>query len=167
MAMKLNPKALLLSAAVMVLLAGCTTWWQQQQAWQRRQAVERCQQRRAAIEQQLGHYEVAQQTLRQIDAARYRPSAAPEPIDPEQASRYSQLDRQLDEERYNIAYSAWQQEEQQRRELWLSEQQQRRQQAKRRRSEAIEALARLEPSLVSAGAPAEAQVANLSHCGTP
>jgi hypothetical protein len=165
--MKLNPKALLLSAAVMVLLAGCTTWWQQQQAWQRRQAMQRCQQRRAAIEQQLGRYEVAQQTLRQIDAALYRPSTAPEPIDPELASRFSQLDRQLDEERYNAAYSAWQQEEQQRRELWLREQQQRRRQATLRRSEAIEKLAQIEPSLVSAGAPAEAQVANLSHCGTP
>jgi hypothetical protein len=151
--------------AALLLLAACGTWLHQQQNWQRRQALERCQKRRAAIEQQLGRFEVAQQTLRQIDTARYRPSPAPEPIDPERASRFSQLDRQLDAERYAAARNAWMAQERQRQALWRSEQQQRREQARQRRDQAIEQLGQIEPSLVSAGAPDPAQVASLSNCG--
>jgi len=154
-------------AAVVILLAGCSTWWQQQQAWERRQALARCEKRRGAIEQQLGQFEVAQQTLRQIETARYQANPAPAPIDAELASRYSQLDRQIDEERYIEALNAWKQEERGRQKLWQQEQQQRRSEARRRRSEAVSRLAQIEPSLVIAGVPSAAQVASLSNCGKP
>lgn len=168
MAPKPAPQPWVLAIATVLLLAGCGTWWQQQQqAWQRRQDHERCLKRRSAIERQMALIRADQQTLRAVEAESYKPSPAPRPIDPELASRFSQLDRQLDEERYNAALSAWKQAEEQRRQRWQLTQNERRQRLKTQLARHAASLAGLDRRLVSAGQPDPVQIARLSTCQAP
>ena len=166
MAPKLAPRLWVLFMAAL-LLAGCGTWWQQQQAWQRRQAQERCLKRRSAIEQQLALIRSGQQALRAMAAQIYRPTPKPKPLDPQLASRFSQLDRQLDEERYGAALTAWRLDEQQRRKRWQRSQRERRQRLEAQLNRHLVALAGVDPGLVSSGQPDLAEIARLSDCGAP
>lgn len=167
MALKLNRSLWVAAVTAAIFLAGCGTWWQQQQAWQRRQSYERCQKRRVAIEQQLSQIDRAQDSLRKIEAERYQASPAPKPIDPELASRFSQLDRQIDEERYLAALSTWKQQEQQRLAQWQKQQQQRRDEAQLQRTAAISKLTTIDTSLMKNGTPDAAQLDRLRTCAKP
>jgi septal ring factor EnvC (AmiA/AmiB activator) len=63
------------------------------------------------------------------------------------ASRYSQLDQQLDNERYIAELDAWRLREQQRRQRWLEGQNARKQHVQQRLNEHQRELSALEPRL--------------------
>ena len=164
----LGLRPLVVALAVTVLLAGCGTWWQlQQQALQRRLAVERCRQKRASIDQVLDQAKVEQQAVDRLAAEVYRPTAAPPAPDPELANRYSQLDRQLDEERYTQQREAWQASETLRRQRWQRSWQQRRQRAKQRLAVHIADLRTIDAKLVRNGRLDAAAIAQARRCPTP
>jgi hypothetical protein len=59
------------------------------------------------------------QALATIKQDRFIPPAIPTPIDPELAERYSQEDRELDEERYQSSLIVWEKMNAERYRLWL------------------------------------------------
>jgi hypothetical protein len=59
------------------------------------------------------------QALATIKQERFVPPAKPTPIDPELAERYSQEDRELDEQRYQSSLLVWEQMNAERYRLWL------------------------------------------------
>ena len=59
------------------------------------------------------------QALATIKQDRFIPPAKPTPIDPELAERYSQEDRELDEERYQSSLIVWEKMNAERYRLWL------------------------------------------------
>ena len=59
------------------------------------------------------------QALATIKQERFAPPAKPTPIDPELAERYSQEDRELDEQRYQSSLLVWEQMNAERYRLWL------------------------------------------------
>ena len=59
------------------------------------------------------------QALATIKQERFVPPAKPTPIDPELAERYTQEDRELDEQRYQSSLLAWEQMNAERYRLWL------------------------------------------------
>ena len=59
------------------------------------------------------------QALATIQQERFVPPAKPTPIDPELAERYSQEDRELDEQRYQSSLLVWEQMNAERYRLWL------------------------------------------------
>jgi len=137
----------LLSVSVVLLLAGCSPWWQRQPADRDSAAQQQCraaEAERLALERQRQADTGALVTLA---AEPYQPSPAPRAPDPELASRYSQLDRELDDERYASELEAWRQREQQRRQRWSDQQRQRRQRLQQRLDEHSRASAALEPRL--------------------
>ncbi|NDC13974.1 MAG: hypothetical protein EBZ76_01860 [Synechococcaceae bacterium WB9_2_170] len=66
-----------------------------------------------------------QNELRQLRAETFIPPAKPTPIDPELAQRYTQEDRDLDEERYQRSLRDWEQLHAERYRLWLADHTQR------------------------------------------
>jgi len=140
------PLPWLLVASVVLQLQGCSPWWQRQPASQ-----DKLQQRCKALErerQSLAQQRQADaQGLAAIAAGVYQPSSAPKAPDPDMASRYSQLDQQLDDERYNAELDAWQLREQQRRQRWLEGQTERKQRVQQRLNEHQRELSALEPRL--------------------
>jgi len=136
----------LLLASVVLLLTGCSPWWQRQPA-SRDKLQPQCKalaRERQDLEQQL---QADAQGLAAIAAEVYQPSPAPKAPDPDVASRYSQLDQQLDDERYNAELNAWRLREQQRRQRWLEGQTERRQRLQQRLNERRLGLDALEPRL--------------------
>jgi hypothetical protein len=139
------PLAWLLLVSVL-LLPGCSPWWQRQPAspdklQQQCKALDR---ERQSLDQQR---QADAQGLAAIAAEVYQPSPAPKAPDPDVASRYSQLDQQLDDERYNAELDAWRLREQQRRQRWLEGQTERRQRLQQRLNEHRLGLDALEPRL--------------------
>jgi hypothetical protein len=59
------------------------------------------------------------QALATIKQERFVPPAKPTPIDPELAERYTQEDRELDEQRFQSSLLAWEQMNAERYRLWL------------------------------------------------
>ena len=168
MAPKPGVRALVLSAAVLLLLAGCGSWWQEQQrAAQARLARERCINRRNTISERLEPIRADQRVLQSIADERYSASPQPPAPDPQNASRYSQLDRELDEERYQDELSAWRAAEEQRRARWQQAQNERRQQAEQQLSAHLKELAAIEPELVRNGQTNEPAIARVSNCDAP
>ncbi|MFM1812328.1 MAG: hypothetical protein RLZZ336_1266 [Cyanobacteriota bacterium] len=136
----------LLLATVVLLLAGCTPWWQRQPTHQDKLQLQ-CKSLEAE-RQSLEQQRLADaQGLAAIAAEAYQPSPAPQAPDPELASRYSQLDREIDEERYAAAREAWRQREQQSRQHWSDNQKERRQRLQQRLNDHSSALAALERQL--------------------
>jgi hypothetical protein len=136
----------LLVVSVVLMLQGCSPWWQRQPASQ-----DQLQQRCKALKRE--HQSLAQQRqadaqgLVAIAAEVYQPSSAPKAPDPDVARRYSQLDQQLDDERYNAELDAWRLREQQRRQRWLEGQNERKQRVQQRLNEHQRELSALEPKL--------------------
>jgi hypothetical protein len=136
----------LLLVSVVLMLQGCSPWWQRQPASQ-----DQLQQRCKALKRE--HQSLAQQRqadaqgLVAIAAEVYQPSSAPKAPDPDVARRYSQLDQQLDDERYNAELDAWRLREQQRRQRWLEGQNERKQRVQQRLNEHQRELSALEPKL--------------------
>lgn len=142
-----SPLPRLLLASVVLLLAGCTPWWQRHQAGHDSRLQAQC---KALEAQRLGLEQQRQadtQGLAAVTAEAYQPSPAPQPPDPELASRFSQLDREIDEERYAAALEAWRLREQQSRQRWSENQRERRQRLQQRLNDHSSALAALEPQL--------------------
>ena len=140
------PLPWLLVVSVLLLLPGCSPWWQRQPAspdklQQQCQALDR---ERQSLEQQR---QADGQGVAAIAAEVYQPSPAPKAPDPDVASRYSQLDQQLDDERYNAELDAWRLREQQRRQRWLEGQNERRKRVQQRLNEHRLGLDALEPRL--------------------
>ncbi|MBM5802089.1 MAG: hypothetical protein FJ077_14980 [Cyanobacteria bacterium K_DeepCast_35m_m2_023] len=151
--------------AVTLLLAGCANWWQHQQKTREQHLErERCLQRRTLISQRLVPIEADQRALAQIRAERYVPTPRPLPPDPALASRYSQLDQQLDQERYLDRLGAWRWRERQRRQRWQQTQNERATRVQRQRRRHLALLAAVDPQLVSADAIHASRVAQLSRC---
>jgi hypothetical protein len=137
----------LLLASVVLLLAGCTPWWQRQPASQDSRLQQQCQAleaQRQGLEQQR---QADAQGLAAVTAEAYQPTPAPQAPDPELASRYSQLDREIDEERYATALETWRQREQQRRQRWTDNQRDRRQRLQQRLNDHSKRLRALEARL--------------------
>ena len=165
MAYKPGARALVLSVAVILLLAGCGNWWhRQQRAAQERLARELCINRRNQISERLEPIRADQQALRDIAAERY--SGTPQPLapDPQTASRYSQLDRELDEERYQDQLAAWRWRDRQGRARWQQTQRERRQRVEQQLIAHLNALAAIDPELVHERQPDEAAITRLSDC---
>jgi len=139
----------LATAAALLLVAGCTPWWQRHPASQPEGQQQRCS-ALAAEQQQLNQQLQAEsQALTALAKKPYVPSPAPEPPDPALASRYSQLDQQLDDERYAAELDAWRLREDQRRQRWNGTQGERRQRLQQRLTDLNGRLSALKPKLGS------------------
>ena len=68
---------------------------------------------------QVAGLEPQLQALAKIKKEAFVPPAKPTPIDPELAERYTQEDRELDEQRYQSSLLAWEQLHAERYRLWL------------------------------------------------
>lgn len=165
MAPQPGPRSLLISVAVLLLLAGCGTWWQQQQrAARERLARELCRNTSAQISRRLAPITADQLALQRLSQERYIPTAAPAPPDPERSSRFSQLDRELDDERFQQQRAAWQDLEQQRRARWEQNQQQRRERVEQQLEGHLQQLAAINPRLVVGTSTNQAEIKRLSSC---
>ena len=167
MAPKAGLRSLVLAISATLLLAGCGTWWQwQQQALQRRLAAERCRQQRATIDAVLAQATADQLALKTITAEPYKPTPMPAPPDPDLASRFSQLDRQLDNERYEVQLAAWREREAQRRSRWQETQQERSGRVNNQLRQHVKALSAIDPNLVRNGRPDPVAIARARRCPT-
>jgi alkylated DNA repair dioxygenase AlkB len=68
---------------------------------------------------QVAGLEPQLQALAKIKKEAFVPPAKPTPIDPELAERYTQEDREMDEQRYQSSLLAWEQLHAERYRLWL------------------------------------------------
>ena len=166
MAPKPGPRSLVISVAVLLLLlAGCGNWWQQQErAARERKARELCIDTRNQVTQLLGPIKTEQQALARINRERYVPSAAPSAPDPAQANRFSQLDRELDQERFEQQWLNWRSQEQQRRSRWDLNQRERRGAVQERLDQHLKQLITINPDLVRGAMINTDAVARLSRC---
>lgn len=79
----------------------------------------RCLRDRGQLVAQVAGLRPQLQALATIKRERFVPPAKPTPIDPELAERYSQEDRELDEQRYQSSLLVWEQMNAERYRLWL------------------------------------------------
>lgn len=109
------------------LVGGCQVRWPWQGAPSPRhpEQLERCQREQAAALESQRVRQQLQRELKQLKAETFIPPAKPTPIDPELAQRYTQEDRELDEERYQESLRDWEQLHAERYRLWLSDHTQR------------------------------------------
>ena len=165
MAPSTGRRVLPIAIAVTLLLAGCGAWWRyQHRAMQQRLAHERCLQKRSAIAQRLEPIKADQEALATIAAEPYVPTPRPQPPDPALASRYSLLDRQLDEERHAEQVRAWTERERQRRERWLDNQRQRSARVEQQLRRHLAELAALDASLVTGDTVNRQQLNRARRC---
>ena len=169
MAPPLARRSLVISlVAAGLLLTGCGSWWQQhQQAQQRRQAHARCIEQRATLTRLNNAIDADQRALETLTAAVYAPSRRPAPPDPELADRFSQLDRELDQERHLNAMAAWNANEAERRRLWQRDQLERQRLVRLRLDAHLQELRSLDPTLVIAGQPNRSAITKRSLCPSP
>jgi len=98
-----------------VLVGGCQKAKQQPPNEQ----LVRCLRDKSQLVAQVAGLKPQLQALATIQQDRFVPPAKPTPIDPEMAERYSQEDRELDEQRYQSSLLAWEQLHAERYRLWL------------------------------------------------
>ena len=79
----------------------------------------RCLRDQGKLVAQVAGLKTQLQALATIRQDRFIPPAKPTPIDPELAERYSQEDRELDEERYQSSLIVWEKMNAERYRLWL------------------------------------------------
>ena len=123
-----TPLVLLTTLFTLVtLVGGCQARWPWQSAPYPRnpQALARCQRERAAALESQRQRQQVQNELQKLRAETFIPPAKPTPIDPELAQRYTQEDRDLDEERYQRSLRDWEQLHAERYRLWLADHTQR------------------------------------------
>lgn len=149
--------------AASLLLGGCTPWWQQQER-QQRQALEQCLDRRERLQQVQQQLDADQSALASLAAERYQPTPQPQAPDPDLASRFSQLDQLLDQERYADQLDAWRQREQPRQQRWQNNQRQRSQRVQQRLDTRLQQLKAIDPALVTATGADRAAMARLQRC---
>lgn len=158
----------LVTAVASGLLAGCGGWWRQhQRAQQRREAQERCIEQRATLTQLIGAIEADQRALKTLTEQVYTPTRRPPPPDPELADRFSQLDRELDQERYLKQSAAWNASEAERRRLWEQGQLERQQRVRQRLDARLQELTKVDPALVIGGQPNRSAIARRTLCPDP
>jgi hypothetical protein len=147
-----------LAMAAALLLSGCQAlppWLRQldrsRNAGQQQleQALERCRQQQPQVELLLRQLQADAQAISTLEAERYSPSRKPQPPDPRLAARFSQLDRELDQERYDQEMARWSSREQQRQANWQQDHKQRLEQVQLQRSRHLAQLARLNPALAA------------------
>jgi hypothetical protein len=88
------------------------------------------------------------QALATIKQERFVPPAKPTPIDPELAERYSQEDRELDEQRYQSSLLVWEQMNAERYRLWLVDHTRRQRALELEVERRAQALKQLNPEVV-------------------
>lgn len=148
----------------MLLLAGCSTWWQQQRQVARQRLHQRCLDQKRRIGLVMQQISADQAALATLAAERYVPSAQPSAPDPRLAQRYSQLDREIDLERYNQQLEAWQRRERVALERWQQTQGERRTRVQQRLAQHTNQLANLGRRLVRRGRPDPAAIVKSSDC---
>ena len=113
--------------SLVALVGGCQARWPWQSAPYPRnpQALAQCQRERSAALESQRVRQQWQGQLKQLKAETFIPPAKPTPIDPELAQRYTQEDRDLDEERYQRSLRDWEQLHAERYRLWLADHTQR------------------------------------------
>ena len=79
----------------------------------------RCLRDQGQLVAQVAGLKTKLQALATIRQDKFIPPAKPTPIDPELAERYSQEDRELDEERYQSSLIVWEKMNAERYRLWL------------------------------------------------
>jgi len=159
-------RQLLLAAAVTLLLAGFGSWWQHHRNVTRQRAHQRCLAQRQRIALALQPLSADQQALATLAAERYTPSPRPPAPDPRLAERFSQLDREIDQERYNQQLQAWRRRETAARGRWQQTHSERVNRVKARLAQHTAALAALNGALVSGGKPDPAAIRRLSDCSS-
>jgi len=113
--------------SLVALVGGCQARWPWQSAPYPRnpQALAQCQRERSTALESQRVRQQWQGQLKQLKAETFIPPAKPTPIDPELAQRYTQEDRDLDEERYQRSLRDWEQLHAERYRLWLADHTQR------------------------------------------
>ena len=96
------------------LIGGCQTAKQPPS-----EQLVRCLRDQGKLVAQVAGLKTQLQALATIRQDRFIPPAKPTPIDPELAERYSQEDRELDEERYQGSLIVWEKMNAERYRLWL------------------------------------------------
>ena len=96
------------------LLGGCQSHKQPPNA-----QLVRCLRDQRQLVALVAGFEPQLQALATIKKETFIPPAKPTPIDPELAERYTQEDRELDEQRYQSSLLAWEQLHAERYRLWL------------------------------------------------
>lgn len=97
---------------------------------------------------QVDGLESTLKTLAELEKERFIPPAKPTPIDPDLAERYTQEDRELDEQRYQQSLLAWEQLHTERYRLWLVDHTQRERALELQVERQAKALKQLNPEAV-------------------
>jgi len=164
MATKAGPSLLAVVTIVTVLLlAGCGTWWQQRLGTRQREH-QRCLQQRGRIALVMQQLAADQQALSTLAAERYIPSQKPTAPDPALAERFSQLDRDIDQERYKQQLEAWQRRESAARDRWQQTHAERVSRVEGRLAQHTRSLAELNSALITGGKPDPVAIRRLSDC---
>ncbi len=108
----------------------------------------RCLRDQGQLVAQVAGLKTQLQTLAAIKQDRFIPPAKPTPIDPELAERYSQEDRELDEERYQSSLVVWEQMNAERYRLWLVDHTRRERALELEVERQAQALKQLNPAVV-------------------
>ena len=124
----IRSRQLLAALLMVVALAGCgprgpspAERQRQQRQAQLQRDLAQCRRHQRAFPGLLQRFQQAQQRVQAIDQLRYVPLAAPQPLDPDEQRRLAIYDQESEEEAYNQAVAAWQQQDQQRREQFAAE----------------------------------------------
>ncbi|WP_216904831.1 hypothetical protein [Synechococcus sp. CCY 9618] len=117
----------------------------------RQAALDACRSRQQRISALMASLREAEQELAAARNAPFRPSeAAPPPLDARREARYRQEDQQLDRERYEAAFDAWEQRVAGQRARWREERATRIESAQARLDRDFLALKTLQPDLFNA-----------------
>ena len=122
----------------------------EQQHRQAQSQLERCRRNQTDVQRLTAAIERHTRELGEAKAARYQPTARPEPPDPALAARFTQADQELDELRYRERLRAWEEAEQRRYGRWLDEQTSRRNRLRAQMDNDANLLRRIAPELMAA-----------------
>jgi len=156
-------------------LTGCVRF-QDQRLQQQKAAAEQLRRRQLAqcrLDQQqlpplIDAFRRSDERVAAIEDEGYVPSSPPAPLDPDEQRRLAVYDQEIEQEKYDQSYAAWQEREAQRRAAWRSDRRARLAQARERRAEAASAVRAQVPALVSASDPPQlnrAEVQRRLSCG--
>ena len=165
--------------ALAVLMAcgmtGCVRF-QDQRLEQQKAAAEQLRRRQLAqcrLDQQqlpplIDAFRRSEERVAAIEDEGYVPSSPPAPLDPDEQRRLAVYDQEIEQEKYDQDYAAWQEREAQRRAAWREERRDRLALARERRASAAAALKARMPALLSTSDPPQlnqAEVERRLACG--
>ena len=108
----------------------------------------KCLRNQSQLVAQVAGIEPQLKALAKLKQETFVPPAKPTPIDPELAERYTQEDRELDEQRYQDSLLAWEQLHAERYRLWLIDHTRRERALELQVERQAKALKQLNPALV-------------------